>query len=166
MNRCPTTVTVIIISCLCGCAQESDVTEPSLDNTVARSSRQSLDSQVSPEIVEKRIEYRDAMRRVVELLEKKYMHGSGGYAPLAKANIELAEAELAAAVTQAERHAALEKMLEQAKKQEDHARARTEAGAGGTDELALATAGRLRVELKLLEENYRLGSSASPGNSK
>ncbi|MCD0463358.1 hypothetical protein [Roseiconus lacunae] len=162
MNQFPVLVTVTLVSYLLGCASESDITESLTDSSAAKSSVQSRDLEPSPEIIEKRIEYRDAMRRVVSILEGRYLQGIDSITPLAEANVELAEAELAAAVSQEERDAALEKMLGHAIKREDYARITMETGAGRTDNLAMATAGRLKVELMLLEEKQRLATPVSP----
>ncbi len=83
-----------------GCAPERGVAESSQHSDSAHSSDQPPDSKPSPEILKKRIEYRDTLRRVVEILERRYMDGTDNFTSLAKANIELAEAELAAASTQ------------------------------------------------------------------
>ncbi|TWU05846.1 hypothetical protein [Stieleria varia] len=161
MKKTPILPAAILVSCLLGCAPERGITESSQDSNFADSSRPSLDPEPSQEILNKRIEYRDALRRVVEILERRYMQGTDNITSLAKANIELAEAELAAAITQADRIAAVETLLEHAKEREDYARVRMETGIGGTDEMAVATAGRLRAELMLLEEKSRLGQPVS-----
>ncbi len=94
------------------------------------------------------------------------MDGTDNFTSLAKANIELAEAELAAASTQDKRIVALETLVEHAKKREDYARVRMENGTGRTDELELATAGRLRAELMLLEEKNRSDLTVSVESGK
>lgn len=159
-------VASILISCLLGCAPERGVAESSQHSDSAHSSDQPPDSKPSPEILKKRIEYRDTLRRVVEILERRYMDGTDNFTSLAKANIELAEAELAAASTQDKRIVALETLVEHAKKREDYARVRMETGTGRTDELELATAGRLRAELMLLEEKNRSDLTVSVESGK
>lgn len=89
-----------------------------------------------------------------------------GFGPLIEARIELTEIEIALADTQEERYAALENMLKHATELEEYVDIRIKAGAGRTDELELAKAGRLRAELLLLEEKHRASPqlSATPAN--
>lgn len=149
-------VASVLVSAVLGCAPDHGDSESSLDDEPAHIQERLLHPKPSPEVLEKRVEYRDALRRVVEILERRYMEGTDTFTSLAEASIELAEAELAAGRSQDERIAALEILLDCAKKREDYAREQMEFGTGRADEMAIATAGRLHAELMLLEERRKL----------
>jgi|GEM_PF-4999352 len=103
---------------------------------------------------EKRIEYRDAMRQLVEFLQRRYMDGLDSIHQLVEAQAALLDAELAISLTQEERLAALEASLEKLKELEQHQEARIEVGSGRTDEMAKAKAARLHGEILLLKQGY------------
>lgn len=108
------------------------------------------------ELNKKRIEYRDAMRAVVDIRQGRYRDGLDNIDGLLKAKFALSDAELAVASTKAERLAVLEASLENFKKLEEFEEVRLRIGSGRTDEMAQAKAGRIHCELRILEERHRV----------
>lgn len=107
------------------------------------------------ELNKKRIEYRDAMRVVVDVCQRKYRAGAANVDGLLEAQIALSDAELTVASTKAERLAALEASLESIKKVEENEEMRLRFGTGRPDEMVKAKAGRIHCELRILEESRR-----------
>lgn len=107
------------------------------------------------ELKEKRVAYRDTMREVADLKRQRYQQGVDDIDAMLEAQIALAEAELAAASSSDARLAALEALFERLKESESFQQARMVAGAGRTDELIKAKAGRLFGEIMILEERRR-----------
>jgi hypothetical protein len=108
------------------------------------------------ELNKKRIEYRDAMRVVVDVCQSKYRAGSANIDGLLEAQVALSDAELKVASTKAERLAVLEASLESFKKLEEYEEMRLRFGTGRPDEMVKAKTGRIHCELRILEERHRV----------
>ncbi len=104
---------------------------------------------------QKRIEYRDSTREVIEVLRQRYMQGTDSIDQLIAAQVALSDAELAISSIKEERVTILEASLNKLKELEQYQQARIEVGAGRTDELVKAKAGRILGEILLLEESHR-----------
>ncbi len=106
-------------------------------------------------LIKKRIEYRDAMRQLIDLLQQRSMAGVDDVDGLLAALVALSDAELAVASTKAERLAALEASLKKFKETEEYQKTRMKVGTGRVDEMAKAKAARIHCELRILEESSR-----------
>jgi hypothetical protein len=108
-----------------------------------------------PALNEKRIEYRDAMKELVDLLQERYRDGTDNTDLLLAGQLALTDAELALASTKEKRLAVLEASLQILKESEHYQQVRTASGVGRTDEMVKAKAARLHGEILILEETYR-----------
>ncbi len=106
-------------------------------------------------IHERRVAYRDAMEEVVAVIRQRYLEGSDMIDGLIKAQIELGNAELAVTSAPEKRIQKLQENLDALKELETHQQGRIQIGAGRLDELHKSTAGRIRGEIMLLEEQER-----------
>lgn len=102
--------------------------------------------------------YRDAMVKIVDITQQRYMQGLDRIDGLLEAQVALANADATIAATPAERVAAFESSVESLKELEANLEERVEVGAGRSDELIKCTAARIYAEILVLEERERQDS--------
>lgn len=112
-------------------------------------------STLSAELREKRLEHRDTLRLVVDILQRRYVDGTDNINPMLEAQIALINAELAVTSAAEERVAVLRSHLSVLKRGEAYQVVRAKMGTGRTDELAKSKAARIYGEIMLLEEQLK-----------
>ncbi|MEM0925027.1 MAG: hypothetical protein AAGJ83_03240 [Planctomycetota bacterium] len=138
-----------------GCSpNETSRPEKSSETSSPAASSNGRESE-SPALQEKRAEYRDVMRELVEVYRQRYMEGTDSIDQLIAAEVTLLNAELATSAAKTDRVAILKASLEKLKELEQYQQSRISIGAGRTDEMAKAKAARLRGEIRLIEEELR-----------
>ena len=112
-------------------------------------------STISAELKERRLEHRDALRSVVDILKRRYQDGTDNIDQLLESQVALIDAELAVTSNPEERITLLKSQLAVLKQGEAFQVMRANRGVGRTDELAKSKAARIFGEIMLLEEQLK-----------
>jgi len=111
--------------------------------------------ELNQQLHERRIEYRDALRKALDGLQQRKTAGvncTGCVSDVSKARITLLHAELALESESQQRLKVLEGYVKELKQDEQYYRTRFDIGSCRRDELSLAVAQRIHGEILLLEE--------------
>lgn len=107
------------------------------------------------QLQERRIAYRNALRKVVDVMQMSYQEGTISIDGLLKSQVALVDAELAVTSDPNERVKKLDENMKRLSQAEAFARRKFESGAAGASEMHKSVAARIHGEIMLLEERIR-----------